>query len=667
MTNKLKENKDPKAFHFSIGAFFKGVGDSLYAFFVSAGEAIKRLYITMFEASMANELFKRRNQAYKAVLAMPTEDVVQRALLENYERHFGTTQKLRALFFESRAETHLAVLWKKIFDSFFGQERPTEEAKKDATAFMLSLIDESSVKHLDFSNYCISLENGCFERFTVFLKELLDCNPHIAHITLHPDNQSSLSPHIKQRLALHQALYMAERHLIDRDYPIPKNTSLTHKSVKSFFLRHQEEVIQCYEVRTEERLSSISPEDATRLSQIGELESVTPQTPWGFIVTIGRSLKQRLFSAKEAFEKNLSSEGTDSIADSSQALVTYAGSASNYLTQSFSTISANLSGFFTAKKEDPWYYFDKTASPVDQLKQRVKEAERMLNLAEKLKNLETPTNEEGCIVYALEKARIFCDIAFNGLFYKPEVNMDFLDDPSIAYDKGAFLAEMDKEKDPVKQKILLINPDKLRDTALWVDAYGDKAVEKRALLNQASDLMTNTYREWLDELNRSPEEGGYPSIGVTDDQGKPINAVQQFINQFFINQKRESLSVFNDIMKSREANDKRFHKRMRQCTKQEELLKKQEELLNREEKIQEEFSEIYRFYGETAEKLEKDPELLERVRNAVKESGFTFSGHSQSHNSFFAPEAEDVPRTKSRSCSDNPTNREEMEEMILCP
>jgi hypothetical protein len=638
MAKKVVKNKGDYAFHFSLRAFFKGVGESLYAFFVSAGEAIQRLY-TMFEASMARERFKRRGRSYHAASKASDECNVPLALLENYEAHFATNQKSRVLSFELKEATDLALLWKKVFDSFITAERPTEEAVKDASSFMLALIDENAVRHLDFSHYSISLENGCFERFTVFLKELLDCNPNIAHITLHPDNQSLLPPEIQERLKQHQALYMAEKYLIDREYPIQQNTRLTVENVQDFFLTHQAKVIERYEVRTSVRLSTIDPEAGREHSQIGELESVKPTTPWGFILRMGRSLKQRLLSVKEAFEEDSSEEIRASITEPVQAVVTYAGSVSNSVAQSFSAISSRLSGFFASNKEDPWYYFDKTAQPVDQLKQRVKEAERMLGLAKRLENLPVrPANEEERIACAIEKARIFCDIAFNGLFYKPEVNMDFLHDRSIAYDREAFLAEMDKEKDPVKQKRLLVNPDKLRNQALWVDAYGDKAAEKRALLNQASDLITNGYREWLDELNRSPEEGGYPSIGVTDEEGKPINAVQQFIQEFIIKQKRESLGLYNDIMKSREANDRRFEKRFQQCVKQEALLNKRIEQQQKEAEQQEELLGIYRFYGETADRLEKDPELLEKVREAAKKEGFTFStsAHSQSHNSFFA-------------------------------
>jgi hypothetical protein len=636
MAKKVAENKGDYAFHFSFRAFFKGIGEYLYAFFVSAGDAIQRLY-TMFEASMARERFKRRGRAYHAVSKASDERDVQLALLENYEEHFGINQKSRVLCFEPEGSGCLQILWKEVFNSFIVDGKTTEEDIKKASSFILNLIDENAVRHLDFSHYPISLENGCFERFTVFLKELLDCNPNIAHITLHPDNHSLLPPEITNRLKLNQALYMAERHLIDRDYAIQENTRLTVEHVQDFFLTHQAKVIERYEVRTGERLRSIDPEAARELSQIGELESVKPTTKWGFIVQIGRSLKQRLLSVKEAFTRKSSVENGSSVAESVQTVVPYAGSASNYVAQSFSAISSRLSGFFASNKEDPWYYFDKTAQPVDQLKQRVKEAERMLGLAKRLENLPVrPADEEERIACALEKARIFCDIAFNGLFYKPEVNMDFLYDRSIAYNKEAFLAQMDKEKDPAKQKRLLVSPDKLRDTALWVDAYGDKAPEKRALLNQASDLITNGYREWLDELNRSPEDGGYPSIGVTDEEGKPINAVQQFIQEFIIKQKRESLGLYNDIMKSREANDKRFDRHKELLNKRIEQQQKQEELLNKRIEQQEELLDIYRYYGETADRLEKDPELLEKVREAAKKEGFTFSIHSQSHNSFFA-------------------------------
>ena len=483
----MTENKDVRAFHFSISAFFKGVGDSLYAFFVSAGETIKELY-TMFEASMARKIYENKKR-YSRFFSTESHDDEGRlsGLLGYYDTKIARDH-LKRVFRVPQAKESIAT-----DDSLFPEKEKACElmqllqegtASQEMYHFILSFVKHrQNIRHLDFSNYAFT--GDALRRFEFFLTELLSVNPELTCVTVHPDNAEYFrSSAVYLRINKYKQQASAYRLLTDNN---EKQNPLVNQHTLDFFEKNQERTIQEYNEKTAHFLSVITPED--KKGSINDWMNpkedvpVDEKTPWHFIVWARRELSEKCANVLNAFKKEPTpntSETKDQqlIAVAPESSSSYASMAYSLLSSATNSIFSAVSNFVSSKEESPFSYLDEKDPKEKQLQAITEEAKRITDLWEHFEALELsePTEER-----MKAQARIIASILYQGLYLPPAMHISDIDKP------------------PEKQKANLFHPDGRCRHYPW-DIYGADSDSQKALHAKTFNIIQHEAMTWLDKI-----------------------------------------------------------------------------------------------------------------------------------------------------------------------
>jgi hypothetical protein len=618
MANKVIKEKDAHAFYFSLSAFFKGVGDSLYAFFVSAGEAIQRLY-TMFEASMARKMYGNR---YSRVFSTEQRD---------HERHLGA---LLAYYDDKIAPEH----FKRAFrvpqsdepiasdDTFLEDKlnaRELMQLLQEGLAFedkmyyfILSFVKHrQSIRHLDFSDYVFT--GDALNRFEFFLTELLSVHPQITCISVHPDHAEHFRlSKVSSRIHMHKQQASAYRLLTDNT---EKSNLLANQRTVVFFEKNQRRTMEEYNEKTAHFLQVITPEaqkeSINDLMRQKEGVPVDKSTPWYFIAWARRELSEKLTQVLNTFKKEPeqdTSKEQQLMEDDRESSSSYASLAYSWLSGARDSVVSTVSNILSPKEESPFSYLDEKDSNEIQLRAISKEVERILALWKGFEALEfaEPIEER-----MKAQARIVASILYQGL-YMP-----------------AAMSIRDSDIPPEKQKSNLFHPNGRCRHYSW-SIYGDESDNQKERHAKAFNIIQHGAMTWLENLKNN-------SLDLTS--GLKIHLTE------YIQTQRDIALI--DIAGQRHD---------RALERQGEALERQGEALDRMGKMQE----------ENAKNLDECFRLDAFIKEQKKKRDQTISPlkQSDSNDSFFNSQyktnaQEHTDKSRQRSLSDSKTREEES---VLC-
>ena len=493
MANEEEENKDADAAYFSISTFFKGIRDSLYAFFVSAGNAIQRLY-AMFEAAIARKMHDDKTRYSRVSSTKSRED----------EQHLS---KLLAYYEQKIANNHIERVFRvpqadeqeEPNDALFPEKAKARElmhrlqvgtdCKDTMYSFILSFVKHrQSIRHLDFSMFYFS--GAALNRFEFFLSELLSVNSQITQLRFHADNVEHFrtSP-VTFRLNKHRKQVSAYRLLTDNT---EKHNPLSNKTTLAFFKKNQEHMIEEFTEKSAHFLNVITPEAQknqlhTLMNQKEDVP-VNESTPWYFIAWARRELNEKLAHVLSVFKKDPSpntsvKQEQSLIAVSSENVTSYASMAYSLLANATHSIASAVSNFISPQEESPFSYLDEKDPKENQLRAITSEAERILAL---WKNFEAFALFEPKEERMKAQARIVASVLYQGLYLPAAMDIS------------------DPDRSPEIQKATLFHPDGRCRSYPW-HIYGDALNDKKNLHAKAFNIIQHEAMVWLDNLNTNKE------------------------------------------------------------------------------------------------------------------------------------------------------------------